>query len=250
MGYEVKQGFKMDKQIAVSLNNVSFKYNQDWALKNIDLNIYKNEFLGVVGPNGGGKTTLLKIILGLLKPNRGTVKTYGLITYVPQHLAFDKYFPITVLDLVLMGLLDELKNGVLKTSEHVEKANLVLKQLGISKLAKKKFGELSGGQRQRTLIARAIINDPQILVLDEPTANIDKEAQNMVHSILAELKNKITIIMVSHNFDYIVSDVDRVACINKTLHMHSTLKTELDNISLIDHSSDKNGLNQDIEGKR
>jgi zinc transport system ATP-binding protein len=137
-----------------------------------------------------------------------------------------------------MGLLDELKHGIIQSPQNIERAYTALESLGISGLAKKKFGELSGGQRQRVLIARAIVNQPQILVLDEPTANIDKEAQNIVHTMLAQQKGKVTIIMVSHNFDYIVSDVDRVACIDRTLHMHSTVKTELGNISLIDHSSD------------
>lgn len=228
----------MNKKPAVTLRDLSFKYDQDWILKGINLEVYKNEFLGVVGPNGGGKTTLLKLMLGLLKPNKGKVKTDGLMSYVPQHLAFEKYFPITVIDVVLMGLLDELKHGIIQSPQNIERAYTALKRLGISGLAKKNFGELSGGQRQRVLIARAIVNEPQILVLDEPTANIDKEAQNIVHTMLAQQKGKVTIIMVSHNFDYIVSDVDRVACIDRTLHMHSTVKTELGNISLIDHSSD------------
>ena len=228
----------MNKQKAVTLSNISFRYDQDWVLKDIDLDIYKNEFLGVVGPNGGGKTTLLKIILGLLKPNKGRVKTSGLVSYVPQQLAFEKYFPITVLDVVLMGLLDELKNRIIQNPENIQKALSALKKLDILDLALKKFGELSGGQRQRTLIARAIVNGPQILILDEPTANIDKKAQDLVHSMLAKLKGNVTLVMVSHNFDYIVSDVDRVACINKALHLHKTVKTELGNISLIDHSSD------------
>ena len=228
----------MNKQKAVTLSNISFRYDQDWVLKNIDLDIYKNEFLGVVGPNGGGKTTLLKIILGLLKPNKGRVKTSGLVSYVPQHLAFEKHFPITVLDVVLMGLLDELKNRIIQSPENIQKALYALKKLDILDLASNKFGELSGGQRQRTLIARAIVNDPQILILDEPTANIDKKAQDLVHSMFAKLKGNVTLIMVSHNFDYIVSDVDRVACIDRTLHLHKMVKTELGNISLIDHSSD------------
>lgn len=218
----------------IRLHNIHFKYDAEWVLKGINLNISKKEFLGIVGPNGGGKTTLLKIILGLLKPQMGDLYTNGTMSYVPQHLNFDKNFPINVRDVVMMGLTDRPDDS---------KAELALKRLDITNIKDQKFGELSGGQRQRALIARAMISDPDILILDEPTANIDKKAQEMVQSILLELNREKTIIMVSHHFDFISTDVNRVVCIDKTLHLHPIQKIEGRKFALIDHSSDKGNGN-------
>ncbi|MCX6113518.1 MAG: ATP-binding cassette domain-containing protein [Proteobacteria bacterium] len=207
-------------------------------LKSINLNVKEKEFLGIVGPNGGGKTTLLKIILGLLKPTSGAVETRGLMSYVPQQLIFEKYFPISVLDVVLMGLVDTLKYGIYHSKESADKALEALEKLRISNLSLKKFGELSGGQRQRVLIARAIINNPDILILDEPTANIDKSAQEKVLELLKKLNKTITILMVSHQFDFITSDVNRVICIDRKLHTHATKTVAGEKLMIIDHSND------------
>lgn len=223
----------------IKLSNVYFKYDEDWILENVNLNIKEKEFLGIVGPNGGGKTTLLKIILGLLKPSSGTVNVSGVMSYVPQHLMFEKNFPISVTDVVLMGLVDRLEHGIYHCKSNKEKVIKALERLNISDLALKKFGELSGGQRQRVLIARAIINDPDILILDEPTANIDKLAQENVQELLKTLNRTVTILMVSHQFDFITSDVNRVICINRKLHTHSTKTLEGQKLVLIDHSNDK-----------
>jgi len=223
----------------IKLNKVWFKYDDEWALKDVSFSVTEKEFLGVVGPNGGGKTTLLKIMLGLLKPQKGSVKTLGVMSYVPQHLTFDKYFPISVQDVVLMGLIDHLDMGIKHSAENIKKAHDVMKKLGILGIAKARFGKLSGGQRQRVLIARAIINNPDILILDEPTANIDKEAQEIVHNILLKLNEEITIIMVSHHFDLITTDVDRVICIDKGMHIHPVHELEGQKFAIIDHSEDK-----------
>jgi len=222
----------------IRLHNIDFKYDAELILKGVCLNISKKEFLGIVGPNGGGKTTLLKIMLGILKPQAGDIYTNGTMSYVPQHLNFDKSFPISVRDVALMGLVDKLGNGISYSDENIEKANIALKKLGITNLKEKKFGELSGGQRQRALIARAIISNPDILILDEPTANIDEEAQELVQNILLELNKEKTIIMVSHHFDFITDDVSRVVCIDKCLHLHPTHKIEGKKLVLIDHSTD------------
>lgn len=211
----------------IRLHNIHFSYDTEMVLKGVNLNIQEKEFLGIVGPNGGGKTTLLKIILGILKPQIGDTYVHGKMSYVPQHLNFDKNFPINVLDVVKMGLNDQAK------------AMLVLKKLEIKNLANKKFGELSGGQRQRTLIARALVSNPDILILDEPTANIDKEAQENVQNILKDLNKEKTIIMVSHHFDFITTDVNRVVCIDRTLHLHPTQVIEGKKLAIIDHSTDK-----------
>ena len=213
----------------IRLHNVHFKYDAEWVLKGVNLNVSKKEFLGIVGPNGGGKTTLLKIMLGLLKPQIGDMYTDGVMSYVPQHLNFDRNFPISVSNVVSMGLVGR---------PITDKVNIALKKLDIVNLKDKKFGELSGGQRQRTLIARAIVSNPDILILDEPTANIDKKAQELVQNILFELNKEKTIIMVSHHFDFITSDVNRVVCIDKTLHLHPIQKIDGKKLALIDHSAD------------
>lgn len=222
----------------IKLEKVCFKYDTDWILKDIDLSVKKKDFLGVVGPNGGGKTTLLKIILGLLKPNKGKISINGVLSYVPQHLNFDKYHPVCVEDVVLMGLLDKMSGGLVHSKEDRQKAYSVMETLGIFEIKAQRFGELSGGQRQRVLIARAIISNPDILILDEPTANIDKAAQDMVQKLLVKLNEKMTLLMVSHHFDFISSDVNRVVCVDRTIHTHPTYNIAGKNISIIDHSGD------------
>ncbi len=224
----------------IKLEKISFKYDDEWILKDINLSVNKKEFLGIVGPNGGGKTTLLKIILGLLRPNKGKVKTNGVLSYVPQHLNFDKYHPICVEDVVLMGLLDKMSAGLMHSKQNYQKTYSIMDSLGILDIGQQRFGELSGGQRQRVLIARAIISDPDILVLDEPTANIDKAAQDTVQKLLLKLNEKLTVLMVSHHFDFISSDVNRVICVDRTMHTHPILTIRGKNIALIDHSGDEN----------
>jgi zinc transport system ATP-binding protein len=223
----------------IKLEKVAFKYDEEWILKDISFSVNKKEFLGIVGPNGGGKTTLLKLILGLIKPNKGKIITKGVLSYVPQHLNFDKYHPVCVEDVVLMGLLDKMSAGLVHSKENREKAYAAMDGLGVFEIRKQRFGQLSGGQRQRILIARAIINDPEILVLDEPTANIDKEAQDTVQKLLAKLNEKLTLLMVSHHFDFITSDVNRVLCIDRTMHFHPTHAINGQHIALIDHSGDE-----------
>lgn len=222
----------------IKLEKVSFKYEEEWILKDISFSVNKKEFLGIVGPNGGGKTTLLKIILGLLKPNKGKITTTGVLSYVPQHLNFDKYHPVCVEDVVLMGLLDEMSAGLVHSKENREKAYSVMETLGVFEIRQQRFGQLSGGQRQRVLIARAIINNPEILILDEPTANIDKEAQETVQKLLVKLNEKLTLLMVSHHFDFISSDVNRVICVDRTMHVHPTYTIKGQHLSIIDHSGD------------
>jgi len=223
----------------IKLENVSFKYNGDWILRDIDLSVKDKEFLGIVGPNGGGKTTLLKIILRLLKPSRGKIHSTGVLSYVPQYLNFDKYYPASVENIVLMGLLDKMSYGLTHSKENYEKAHATMNSLGIFRIRHQRFSELSGGQRQRVLIARAVINDPNILVLDEPTASIDKAAQETVIKLLSKLNEKITILMVSHHFDFITADVNRVICVDRTMHVHPTHIVEGKDFAFIDHSGDQ-----------
>jgi len=215
---------------AISVNNVSFRYNDVPVLEKVSLEIERGEFLGIVGPNGGGKSTLLKLILGLLKPLRGTITVLGerpeescrLLGYVPQFVHFDRHFPITVRNTVLQGRLG-LTRPILgfgrKDHERVAKA---LIETEISDLAQRPIAALSGGQMQRVLIARALASDPEILILDEPTANIDPKVEEDVFDLLKRLNDKITIVVVSHDIGFISNYITRVACLNRTLVCHTT----------------------------
>lgn len=213
----------------ISFSNVDFEYISGFkVLQNISLNVPAGDFVCVVGPNGGGKTTFLKLILGIIKPTRGEVKVFGQspetvldkIGYVPQQSKFDSNFPVSVLDVVLMGLLD--KNFVWGgfSKNHKEKALAAINEVGIDDLADQTFNNLSGGQRQRVLMARALVSDPQLLLLDEPTSNIDIHGTEQFYSLFEKLNQKYTIIMVSHDIGFVSSHVKSVICISRTLQLH------------------------------
>jgi zinc transport system ATP-binding protein len=207
--------------IAIELQNVTAGYRQSLPIiTDINLLIQEKEFLGIIGPNGGGKTTLLKIILGLLNPTRGKVLIGGKeknpeykIGYVPQYSNFDKTYPISVKDVVSMGIK---KNGHENSVIHaLEKVNLLKK-------INEQIGHLSGGEQQRILIARALANDPKILLLDEPTASIDSQTGNSIYELLTELNSEKTIILVSHDIGAISRSVKKIACLNKKLVYHNS----------------------------
>ena len=221
----------MNNNTIISLKNINFSYSRKSSkiLENINLDINKNDFLAIIGPNGGGKTTLLKIILGLLKPDSGAIEYSGFsnegrnkIGYVPQFSNFDKDFPINVLDLVLMGRLNE-KKGLLKhyDSKDRELSLQNLDKLGIKNLAKNSINELSGGQLQRVLIARALTSEPEIMLMDEPSASIDKSSEEKLTELLQELNKSIPIVIVTHDTTSIAPFVKQIACVNKKLHYHS-----------------------------
>lgn len=209
---------------AVELNNVSVRYGNVTALDNINVEVKEGEFLGIIGPNGGGKTTLLKILTGLLKPSEGTIKIYGkdierqrgFLGYVPQFTSFDNSFPITVYNVIKMGLINKRS----KNDSQIIKETLEM--LNISDLKDKSIGELSGGQKQRVLIARAIVSEPKIILLDEPTASTDARSGKSVYELLDELNKSATIILVSHDIGAISSHVKKIACLNKKLIYHDT----------------------------
>ncbi len=216
--------------MVIQLDNISFAYDTPIILENISLTVEKQEFLGIVGPNGGGKSTLLKIILGLLKPTQGQVRIFGEtpikqrvnIGYVPQFANFPRYFPISVQQTVLMGRL-----GVSRSwfrFNHADKAiaRQAMQITQIDDLAQRQIGCLSGGQLQRVLIARALACQPKILILDEPTANIDQRVEEDIFDLLKKLNQTLTIIVVSHDIGFISAYVNRVACLNKTLLCHQT----------------------------
>jgi zinc transport system ATP-binding protein len=184
----------------------------------------------MVGPNGGGKTTLVKLILGLLRPDRGQVQVFGgqpsaqcaHIGYAPQHVAFDPRFPVSVTDVVLMGRIGQ--TGMLGPYRRGDRiaAGGALEAVGLADLARRAFSDLSGGQRQRVLIARAIASDPQLLMLDEPTANLDIGVEVEFHDLLEQLSEKLTLIMVSHDVGFVSQLVDKVVCVHGSVAVHPT----------------------------
>jgi zinc transport system ATP-binding protein len=217
----------MDHPI-IEISDVSFAYNGQLVLQDVSLRIEHQDFVAMIGPNGGGKTTLLKLMLGLLTPEKGTVRVNGespqsaspCIGYVPQNVNTNSHFPISALDVVLMGKLDRKNRWARQSSSDRKDAMEVLERLNMATHAQKKIGELSGGQRQRVFIARALVTRPQLLLLDEPTASIDSKGQSDFFKLLKDLNSDITILVVSHDLLVISRYVKSVACMNKRLHYH------------------------------
>lgn len=214
----------------INIDNVSFSYSHILVVRDINLAVGEGEFLGVIGPNAGGKSTLLKLILGLLQPDAGKISVFGnrpdkgrsRIGYVPQHPAFSRDFPINVRDAVLMGRLGETRWYGGYTQEDKEIAINALKAVEIDNISNQTIDSLSGGQLQRVLIARALTSRPDILILDEPTANIDMRAEEDIFGLLKQYNDHMTIIVVSHDIGFISAYVDRVACLNQTMLCHTT----------------------------
>ncbi len=226
------------QQTVIQLQNINYSYGNYPVLKNINMEVNKGDFIGIVGPNAGGKSTLVKLILGLLKPQSGIVKVLGKnassishkIGYVPQHPTFLRDFPITVEQAVLMGrigsnLLYKKYNALYPGSYNKTDKELVNKALikvEADNLSNNQISSLSGGQLQKVLLARALISNPSILLLDEPTANIDQRMEGDIFDLLKELNSKITILVVSHDIAFISAYVHTVACVNRTLVCHKT----------------------------
>ncbi|MFW5990666.1 MAG: metal ABC transporter ATP-binding protein [Candidatus Nanoarchaeia archaeon] len=224
----------------IKVQNVSFSYyrGQD-VLTNVSMNVNEQDFLGIIGPNGGGKSTLLKLILGLITPTNGLIEVFGKspvegreqLGYVPQYFSFDFDFPMTVLDVVLMGRLKIKKMGKGYSKADLRAAIDSLKKVEMQKHKNRQIAELSGGERQRILIARALAVSPKALVLDEPVSSIDSAWQPKFYNLLKELNKKIAIILVTHNVGMISSYVDKIACLNKTLHYHGETQEGIDHLS-------------------
>lgn len=221
----------------VEISDLCFSYSGKEVLHGIDLTIHERDFVAIIGPNGGGKTTLIKLVLGLLKPTRGTIwirnrpphandTTLG---YVPQQIDHNLSFPATALDIVLMGKHNPDRRRFFgDTKGDRQEALWALEKMGIGGFADRKITDLSGGQRQRVLIARALVSRPELLVLDEPTASIDTKGQTDFYNLLTELNKSLTILMVSHDLLTISSYAKSIACVNKRLHYHQSFDSSGD----------------------
>lgn len=216
-------------ETVIKIKELYAYYDNVCALENINLEVYKNDFLGIIGPNGGGKTTLLKAILGLIKPSGGLINVFDespkkavkFVGYVPQFSKFDKQFPIDVTDTVLMGRLSTHK-GLFRAYSKFDKeiTEHFLHDLEIYDLRHRQIGELSGGQLQRVLVARALVSEPRILLLDEPTASVDSAYKTQIYEILKKINNDIPIIIVTHDLGAISAYVKTIACLNRKMYYH------------------------------
>jgi len=229
----------------IEIKNLSAGYDSRTVLRDVNLTIYDRDFLGIIGPNGGGKTTLIKCILGLLKPTAGeilysdkrlvvsdkqesTAQHLSLTTnrlslkmgYLPQYNSIDRKFPITVEEVILSGLSSQKSLISRFTASHREKARQVVTRMGLEGLEERAIGALSGGQLQRALLGRAIISDPELVVLDEPSTYIDKRFEARLYELLAEINQDCAIILVSHDIGTVLQQVKSIACVNETLDYH------------------------------
>ncbi len=213
----------------INIDNIVAGYDNKIVLHDVSLDIWENDFLGIIGPNGGGKTTLLKIILGLLKPKSGSVRYFDgekevsslKIGYLPQMNKIDKKFPISVREVVLSGLMAEKPSFRDFTAEQKQRAEEVIAQMGLQELAKRAIGDLSGGQLQRVLLGRSMVSRPKVLILDEPNSYVDKRFESHFYNLLEEISKESSIILVSHDIGTVLSMVKNIACVNETLHYHS-----------------------------
>lgn len=218
----------------IHIENLDFSYGNIAVLEQASLSISDKEFICVVGPNGGGKTTLLKLLLGLLEPQAGTVSIFGeapvtgrkWIGYLPQYASLDAKFPVTALDVVLMGRLGKTRGiGPYSKVDRTAARNM-LDRVGLGQLAKRPLAALSGGQRQRVLIARALVSEPRLLLLDEPTSSLDDYVERELYDLLQELNQDMTVVVVSHDIGFVSSYVEKVVCVNRQVHVHPTSEVD------------------------
>lgn len=212
----------------ITLESISAAYDHQIVLRDVNLSIYEHDFLGIIGPNGGGKTTLIKVILGLLKPASGQMhftqagKPVSSITmgYLPQYNSIDHKFPISVEEVILSGLSSRKSLLSRFTAQEKEKARQIISRMGLEGLASRSIGQLSGGELQRVLLGRAIISDPQVVILDEPSTYIDKQFEAKLYELLAEINEECAIVLVSHDIGTVLQNVTSIACVNETLDYH------------------------------
>lgn len=214
----------------IALEHVWFSYGGTPVVEDASLEVERRDFLCLIGPNGGGKTTLLKLMLGLLAPDRGAVRVFGeapargrmRLGYVAQSFLYDPQFPMRVYDVVLMGRLDRRRWWGGPGGADRDAARAALAQVGLDGLRHRPFADLSGGERQRVLIARALAAEPEALLLDEPTANVDPGAEGGLYELLRELNARLALVLVSHDLGFVTQLVKRVACVNRRVVVHPT----------------------------
>jgi len=214
----------------VSIENLWVRLDGRTVLEDVNLEVREGDFLGMIGPNGGGKTTLLKAILGLLKPSHGKVRVFGTspeaarkrVGYLPQKSLFDQRFPVSALEVVMMGRYG--RKGLLGryTPEDRDAASSALEAVGMEEHADREIGGLSGGQQQRIFVARALVSEPDLLLLDEPATGIDSSRLGEFYELLRDLNEKMTIIMVSHDISAVSTYVKKIACVNRKLYYHGS----------------------------
>lgn len=208
---------------AIDVHQLYFSYSTTSVLENVSFSVRENEFIAIFGPNGGGKTTLLQLLMGFLKPTRGKIDIFGkpsktarqTIGWVPQHFSFDRNFPISVEEVVLGGRLKD--RGWRFHEEDYLAVKEALERVKMERSLRSHFSSLSGGQQQRVLIARAIVAKPSLLLLDEPTASVDHVAEKEIYLLLRELRSHMTILMVTHDLNRAVESVDRLLCVQRTV---------------------------------
>jgi zinc transport system ATP-binding protein len=225
----------------IDISNLSFSYDGEDILEDIQLSVAAGEFIAVLGPNGGGKTTLLKLILGLLRPQQGEVRVFGKtpapaagkVGYVPQHTEVKAGFPVTAEQVVLMGLSGAGGHGIGFTRQQKDSARSALERVGVLDCARRRMDRISGGQRQRVLVARALVGEPELLLFDEPTSNIDPHGRLCFFELLADLRRSATLVVVSHDLSIATSQLTGVACVNKRLLYNPESRITEEMLSLI-----------------
>ena len=212
----------------IQISDLNAAYEEKTVLSHVDLTVYERDFLGIIGPNGGGKTTLIKSILGLHQPQKGKIHFFKNgkevpeinMGYLPQYNNIDKKFPISVYEVILSGLSKQKSIFQRYSNEQHELVRQMIIQMGLEGMDKRAIGELSGGQLQRALLGRALVSNPEVIILDEPNTYIDKRFEAKLYSLLEEINKERAIILVSHDIGTILKNVKTIACVNETVHYH------------------------------
>ena len=212
----------------IQITDLSASYDNKTVLSHINLTVYEQDFLGVIGPNGGGKTTLVKSILGLHQPNKGQIRFFreGKETpeinmgYLPQYNSIDKKFPISVYEVVLSGLSKQKSLFKRYSKEQHEQVREIIVRMGLEGCENRAIGQLSGGQLQRAMLGRALVSNPEVIILDEPSTYIDKRFEAKLYELLEEINRERAIILVSHDIGTVLQNVKTIACVNETLDYH------------------------------